>query len=209
MQHEGPRALRSAELTRSGSHTHSLRPSPRGPVVVRLGLSGWLGHNGPALFACPPRLLLLLGCRGRPAAKRDSSRMLTQELGGADLGAQSWRWSLHPPPPSPLSQQPLLHGRGQEPAESQSASGRRPMYRARQAGSSAPGRAALSSPRRPLLAGQLAVEAGQGNGEGLQRTQRVVVVHGEHILSHAAKLHHDVVRWSRAWTDTGHQRQRK
>lgn len=99
MQHEGPRALRSAELTRSGSHTHSLRPSPRGPVVVRLGLSGWLGHNGPALFACPPRLLLLLGCRGRPAAKRDSSRMLTQELGGADLGAQSWRWSLHPPPP--------------------------------------------------------------------------------------------------------------
>lgn len=56
--------------------------------------------------------------------------------------------------------------------------------------------------RRPLLAGQLAVEAGQGDGKGLQRTQWVVVIHGEHILCYPAKLHHDVVRWSQAQAGT-------
>lgn len=68
----------------------------------------------------------------------------------------------------------------------------------RQAGSATPGWAAPEGTGRPLLAGQLAVEAGQGNGKGLQRAQRVVVIHGEHVLCYAAKLHHDVVRWSQA-----------
>lgn len=67
-----------------------------------------------------------------------------------------------------------------------------------QAGSSTPGWATPQGKRQPLFAGQLAVEAGQGNGKGLQRTQRVVVIHGEHILCHTAELHHDVVRWSPA-----------
>ena len=73
----------------------------------------------------------------------------------------------------------------------------------RQAGGSTPGWATPEGTRQPLLAGQLAVEAGQGNGKGLQRTQRVVVIHGEHVLCYAAKLHHDVVRWSQAevWTE--------
>lgn len=75
----------------------------------------------------------------------------------------------------------------------------------RQAGGSTPGWATPEGTRQPLLAGQLAVEAGQGNGKGLQRTQRVVVIHGEHVLCYAAKLHHDVVRWSQAevWTEKG------
>lgn len=45
------------------------------------------------------------------------------------------------------------------------------------------------------LAGQLAVEAGQANGEGLKGTHGVVVVEGEEVLCHSAKLHDDVVRW--------------
>ena len=44
------------------------------------------------------------------------------------------------------------------------------------------------------LAGQFAVKAGQANGEGLQGTHGVVVVQGEHVLCHSAKLHDDVVR---------------
>lgn len=70
-------------------------------------------------------------------------------------------------------------------------------------GSSTPGQAIQKGTRRPLLACQLAVEARQGNGKSLQSAQRVVVIHGEHVLSYAAKLHHDVVRWSpaRAWME--------
>lgn len=49
----------------------------------------------------------------------------------------------------------------------------------------------------PLLTSQLAVKTGKGNGKGLQCTHWVVVVHGEHVLSHAAKLHHDVVSCER------------
>lgn len=44
-----------------------------------------------------------------------------------------------------------------------------------------------------LLAGQLPVEAGEGDGEGLHGTQRVVIVHGEGVIRHTPKLHHDVV----------------
>lgn len=45
-----------------------------------------------------------------------------------------------------------------------------------------------------LLTGQFAVEAGESNSEGLQRTHGVVIVHGEDVFSHTAKLHHDVIR---------------
>ena len=45
----------------------------------------------------------------------------------------------------------------------------------------------------PLLTSQLAVKTWKGNSKGLQRAHWVVVVHGEHVLSHAAKLHHNVV----------------
>ena len=48
-----------------------------------------------------------------------------------------------------------------------------------------------------LLTGQLAVEAGESNGKGLQGTHRVVIVHGEDILRYAAKLHHNVVSCER------------
>ena len=95
------------------------------------------------------------------------------------------------------------------PLRAKGSPGTRPMYRGSaglspQAGSSTPGWATPEGTRRPLLAGQLAVEAGQGNGKGLQRTQWVVVIHGEHVLCYTAKLHHNVVRWSQAqaWTET-------
>lgn len=41
---------------------------------------------------------------------------------------------------------------------------------------------------------QLAVKAGQPDGEGLKCTQRVVIVQCEHIISHTTKLHDYVVR---------------
>lgn len=95
------------------------------------------------------------------------------------------------------------------PLRAKGSPGTRPMYRGSarlspQAGSSTPGWATPEGTRWPLLAGQLAVEAGQGNGKGLQRTQWVVVIHGEHVLCYTAKLHHNVVRWSQAqvWTET-------
>lgn len=43
------------------------------------------------------------------------------------------------------------------------------------------------------LTGQFAIEGGEGDGEGLQGAQREAVVHGEDVLCHTAKLHHDVV----------------
>lgn len=52
---------------------------------------------------------------------------------------------------------------------------------------------APAAPARVLLAGQLPVEAGEGDGEGLHGTERVVVVHGESVVCHAPELHHDVV----------------
>jgi len=53
--------------------------------------------------------------------------------------------------------------------------------------------AAPAAPARVLLAGQLPVEAGEGDGEGLHGAERVVVVHGEGVVRHAPELHHDVV----------------
>lgn len=48
-------------------------------------------------------------------------------------------------------------------------------------------------PPRLSFARQLAVEAGEPDGEGLERTQRVVVVQCEHVVCHTPKLHDDVV----------------
>lgn len=44
-----------------------------------------------------------------------------------------------------------------------------------------------------LLAGQLAVEAGEGDAESLKGAHGVVVVHCEDVLGHASELHDDVV----------------
>lgn len=44
---------------------------------------------------------------------------------------------------------------------------------------------------------QLAVKTGQGNGKSLKCTHWVVVVHGENVFSHTAKLHHYIVSWER------------
>lgn len=55
-----------------------------------------------------------------------------------------------------------------------------------------------------LFAGQFAVETGKGDAKGLKRTHRVVVVHGEHILRHTAKLHHDVVHCKTGTTGLSH-----
>lgn len=49
----------------------------------------------------------------------------------------------------------------------------------------------------PSFTGQLAVEARQPDGKGLQGTQWVVVIQGEHVILHASKLHDDVVGWGR------------
>lgn len=50
----------------------------------------------------------------------------------------------------------------------------------------------LKHPMRSL-AGQLAVEAGQADGEGLQGAHGVVVVQREDVLRHSAELHDDVI----------------
>lgn len=44
-----------------------------------------------------------------------------------------------------------------------------------------------------LLARQLAVKARQADGEGLKSAHGIVVVQGEDVLGHSAKLHDDVV----------------
>lgn len=49
------------------------------------------------------------------------------------------------------------------------------------------------NPAHISLAGQLAVEARQADGEGLEGAHGVVVVQGEDVLGHTAKLHDDVV----------------
>lgn len=43
------------------------------------------------------------------------------------------------------------------------------------------------------LAGQLPIETGEGDGEGLQGAQRVPVVQSEGVLGYAAKLEHYIV----------------
>lgn len=43
------------------------------------------------------------------------------------------------------------------------------------------------------LTGQLTIEGGQGDGKSLHGTQGEAVIHGEDVLGHAAKLHHDVI----------------
>lgn len=45
------------------------------------------------------------------------------------------------------------------------------------------------------LTGQFAVEGWEGDGKGLQGTQREAIIHGEDVLGHTPKLHHDVVLW--------------
>lgn len=47
---------------------------------------------------------------------------------------------------------------------------------------------------RDLLAGQLAVEAGESDSKSLQGAHGVVIVHGEDVFCHTAELHHNVVR---------------
>lgn len=44
---------------------------------------------------------------------------------------------------------------------------------------------------------QLAVKAGQPDGEGLKCAQWVVIVQREHVVSHASELHDYVVSWKR------------
>lgn len=48
-------------------------------------------------------------------------------------------------------------------------------------------------PARISFAGQLAVEARQADGEGLQGAHGIVVVQGEDVLGYSAKLHDNVV----------------
>lgn len=56
-----------------------------------------------------------------------------------------------------------------------------------------PGQTEHLKARLASLAGQLAVEAGQRDGEGLQGTHGVVKVHGEDVFGHTTELHHNVV----------------
>lgn len=56
-----------------------------------------------------------------------------------------------------------------------------------------PGQTEHLKARLGSLAGQLAVKAGQRDGEGLQGTHRVVKVHGEDVFCHTTELHHNVV----------------
>lgn len=45
------------------------------------------------------------------------------------------------------------------------------------------------------LARQLAVKAGQADGKGLKSTHGIVIVQGEDVFCHSAKLHDDVISW--------------
>lgn len=49
-------------------------------------------------------------------------------------------------------------------------------------------------PPPPLLARQLAVEAGERDRERLERAQRIPEVHREDVVRGPAELHHDVLR---------------
>lgn len=60
------------------------------------------------------------------------------------------------------------------------------------------------------LAGQLPVEAGEGDGEGLQSAQWVPVVQREGVLGHTAELQHYIVGCEhRPWGDPGPPQQRE
>lgn len=50
-----------------------------------------------------------------------------------------------------------------------------------------------------LLAGQLPIKAGESDGKGLHGAQWVVVVHGEGIICHTSKLHHNVISCRTEW----------
>lgn len=70
--------------------------------------------------------------------------------------------------------------------------------------SGCPGARAPCSGCSASLAGQLAVKAGESDGKGLERAERVVVVQREHVVGHASKLHDYVVSWKqRAGTSVG------
>ena len=70
--------------------------------------------------------------------------------------------------------------------------------------SGCPGARVPCSGHSASLAGQLAVEAGEPDGKGLERAERVVVVQREHVVGHASKLHDYVVSWKqRAGTSAG------
>lgn len=45
--------------------------------------------------------------------------------------------------------------------------------------------------------GQLAVKTRQADGEGLKGAHGIVVVQSEDVFGHSAKLHDDVVGWSK------------
>ena len=48
-------------------------------------------------------------------------------------------------------------------------------------------------PERLLFTGQLGVEAGESNAEGLDCAHRVLVIHGEDVLGYPSELHNDVL----------------
>ena len=187
------------------SHTHSHRaPHCWGPWSSDPGLSGrWAATALPCACSPSPPLHASPAEGAAPLGKQDCSRTRTRERGHR----KDLRWSPRAPHSSASAakaEEPVPGWLSPGPTESHRFTWQGAYVQGsvgllhRQAGSATPGRATPEGTRRPLLAGQLAVEAGQGNGKGLQRTQRVVVIHGEHVLCYAAKLHHDVVRWRQA-----------
>jgi len=49
----------------------------------------------------------------------------------------------------------------------------------------------------PLFTGELAIKATESNAEGLESTQWIAEVHGEDVLGDSAKLHHDILHYTK------------
>lgn len=161
--------------------------------------SGRLGHSSPALCFLP-----------LPSPCLPSLAYATVAGHSPTRGSGSWAQRelavvpLHTLPSAASTEGqrgPFLAGRAREPTGSHRFIWQEAYVQGVAVSAGRQLRSRLGNPngsRRPLFTGQLAVEAGQGDGEGLQGTQRVVVIHGEHVLCHTAKLHHNVVRWNQA-----------
>ena len=195
----------SRTLSHTHTYTHSHRaPHCWGPWSSDPGLSGrWAAAALPCASSPSPPLHASPAEGAAPLGKQDCSRTQTREWGHR----KDLCWSPRAPHSSASAakaEEPVPGWLSPGPTESHRFTWQGAYVQGsvgllhRQAGSATPGWATPEGTRWPLLAGQLAVEAGQGNGKGLQRTQRVVVIHGEHVLCYAAKLHHDVVRWRQA-----------
>lgn len=201
----------SHTLSHTHTYTHSHRaPHCWGPWSSDPGLSGrWAAAALPCASSPSPPLHASPAEGAAPLGKQDCSRTRTREWGHR----KDLCWSPRAPHSSASAakaEEPVPGWLSPGPTESHRFTWQGAYVQGsvgllhRQAGSATPGWATPEGTRWPLLAGQLAVEAGEPDGKGLERAERVVVVQREHVVRHASKLHDYVVSWKqRAGTSAG------